>query len=343
MLSSLGAHPLFRLVHNALRGGGCTSSRVDAALHRDMTTQAYWLVRCFYLFSLTVAFQSAIKIQELGQPGNPPTPLWPLQVMSFLGIENLTLFTIAGLLLSAVLCILLIHARYPRVLLAFFTLMSTSYESSFGGVNHHLHIWFWVSVMLAMMPVGPLSQQLRSFTTRHVFLSAYFAAMALVAFFYTQSGLHKARFGIIWDEGAMSSFHPDALTYLATNRWLHNAYPTVLQDLYMENRWIGWPGHLFVVYIELFALLALFRPEMHRLFGFLLMSFHMGVWLLLGIPFPYQPMTLAMLFVWSPFAALPRHGGLGAWLRSLPLFGDAVSLVRWLRRRKKPQFQHAAH
>ena len=78
---------------------------------------------------------------------------------------------------------------------------------------------------------------------------------------------------------------------------------TVLQDVFVANMWIGQPAHLFVMYVETFMLVAVFRPAMHRPFGVALIVFHFMVWLVMGIAFWYQPIQLALLFVELRFGA----------------------------------------
>ena len=109
-------------------------------------------------------------------------------------------------------------------------------------------------------------------------------------------------------------------------KWLQTGDQPLLADLFIQNLWLAWPAHLLVIYVELFALIAVFRSELHRVWGVLLIAFHLLVWLLLGISFAYQPALLALLFVCSPFAPRP-HPGMAQLLRQLPVLADLASLL----------------
>ncbi len=125
---------------------------------------------------------------------------------------------------------------------------------------------------------------------------------------------------------SVRSIAPNALPLLVTQKWLQTGDHPLLADFFVQHLWLAWPVHLLVIYIELFALVAVFRPELHRLWGLLLLTFHLMVWLLLGIVFAYQPLVIAPLFIWSPFAPM-SHPKLAQILRQLPLFGDLAHLA----------------
>ena len=81
---------------------------------------------------------------------------------------------------------------------------------------------------------------------------------------------------------------------------------------------------------------------MHRPWGVALMTFHFMVWLLMGIQFVYQPMMLALVLVFSPFAA--STGSLVGDLRQLPLFGDlAVAIGRLLQAPRRARELRGSH
>jgi len=131
-------------------------------------------------------------------------------------------------------------------------------------------------------------------------------------------------------KNAVSSFAPSALAYLVVDRLRYEPDATILQKTFLQHMWVGWPMYLFVIYIEFFSIVAVFRSELHRFWGISLMVFHFSVWLLMGVSFPYQPMTVALLYIFSPFA--PTNGvPISSWFRSLPLFGEIVGFYRWLK------------
>ena len=85
---------------------------------------------------------------------------------------------------------------------------------------------------------------------------------------------------------------------------------SIFGPILVNNPWVGWPIHLLVIYVEVVAILIIFRPELHRVWGVMLVLFHVGTFLpsrppaaaLLGIPFSRHMIVLALLFLLSPFA-----------------------------------------
>ena len=190
-----------------------------------------------------------------------------------------------------------------RAFVALSFLGCVALENSFGSINHYAHLPLWLALCFVFLPGGTLDDLLAADrrAARRRFLATFFLAQALAGLFYTLSGLHKVYFGVFVPDGRVSSFAPDALPLLVVHRWLQTGEAPLLQEIFLAHGWIAWPGYLLVLYLETFAFVAAFRPALHRLWGTGLMVFHVLVWALMGIPFRYQPMLVAMLFLLSPF------------------------------------------
>jgi hypothetical protein len=74
----------------------------------------------------------------------------------------------------------------------------------------------------------------------------------------------------------------------------------------------------------LFSLIVVFRPSLHRLWGFMLLTFHFGVFLLMDISFELQPLVLSVLFLFSPFA--PERTNWRHTCRQLPILALILRL-----------------
>ncbi len=336
---------LFHALRRILRGPAA-SRAYQVGQHSLAFVQAQWLVRAFYLATLIVAFETGKTFYEVALDGGLDTPLWPIFWVRWLPEELAVGALVIGLFTASLFAVLAPHLRTVRIAVFLLVLMTVAGELSFGYFKHYLHFWIWLSLVFVFfpltkaMPPGALPGPAR----RHLVVSWFFAAQVMIGIFYSLSGFWKAVRGVVVPEGNLSSFHPDALPSLVMELWIYGERPTLLSDLFLQHLWIGWPGHLLVIYFELFALVAVFRPEMHRLFGSVLIAFHMSVWLLMGIHFPYQPVALALLFVFSPFAVGRRYG-FGTFLYQLPLFGDLAALLRPAapsQRRAKPKSLGAA-
>ncbi len=86
---------------------------------------------------------------------------------------------------------------------------------------------------------------------------------------------------------------------------------------------------IVTVYVQFFALLALFRPHLHRPFGLVLIWFHLGNFWLLNISFSYNILIVGMFVLLSPMA--PARFSLSGLVQSLPVIG--VPFRAWVRYR----------
>ncbi len=324
-------------LRRVLRGPGA-SQDFNPAQQRAAFVQAQMLVRAYYILMLVVAFRTSNEVFALVMANDVSTPQWPVIWISLTDPVAATRVLLLGFLASVCLGVIMPHRWWVRGAIFTFLLMVSSLRMSFGYVHHDLHLFLWLSLAFVFFPLGrsvPVGDLPRP-AIRHGALSAFFAAQAMIAMFYTLSGLWKVLRGVIVPPDAISSFSPDALAVLTAQRWIHNSHETLLQGWFEGSLWVGWPAHLFVMYIELFMLVAIFRPEMHRAFGIALMIFHLMVWALIGIEFPYQPATMALIFVLSPMA-VGRTVTFRRFCTQVPLFGDLWTLIIGLRRRHHPR------
>ena len=312
--------------------GPARSPAFSAERQRAAYLQAQWLVRAFYLASLTVAFRLAREAYDAVFESPLTEPLWPVFWLQWVDPLTAARAVVLALLVTGMVCVVVPASRFARVAFAVLFVEAVALRFSFGYFYHHFHIWLWLAVLFAFFPVdADWRTRLGSRPVlRHGSLTAFFYLQLLVGLFYSLSGLWKLLRGFVTPPGFMSTFSPDALPALVAERWLLNTFEAPLQPFFLDNFWIGLPSQVFVVYVELFAIVAVFRPAMHRAFGVALMAFHFMVWLLMGIQFVYQPMMLALVFVFSPFAA--SSGSLVRDLRQLPLIGDLAMLLHRLGR-----------
>lgn len=307
--------------------GGPARVRRGCSADREMTSalRIRWLARIFYLVTLHFAFETQRHLVRLAGSDRQIDPLWPVawidQASFSLAAHAVGLAFLAG----ALAAVIAPDSRPLRCLVALLFLQALAIENSFGSINHYGHVGLWLAVVFAAMPGFSEARLRRSRADRRSYLTLFFLAQALVGLFYTSSGARKAYYGLFVPDGSISSFAPDALPLLVVQKWLQTGDQPLLAELFMQHSWLAWPTHLLVIYVELFALVAVFRPELHVLWGTMLIVFHLLVWLLLGISFAYQPVLIALIFVCSPFAP-ERRFEIRAIVRQLPLFGDLAVL-----------------
>lgn len=295
-----------RTMRRLLRGPEANRWGLGADALRLASQTAYWQMRAFYLIAFLAAFDFLRWVYRSALSGLESEPLWPVFWVDWVGLE--TSGRIIGLFfLLACFAALWRHgSTWPRVLVFIGLLQYVALDNSFGSINHSAHYLIWISFILMFMPRGPAPRPGSSPTRHHSFILGIFFAQCFIALFYSLSGLYKFLGGIFVLPGYVSSFDPIALPLLVLGRWAKTGKVPMFSEFFANNMYIAWPAHLLVIYFELFFLLAVFRPQLHRIYGFTLATFHVGVWLTMGITFKFQPVLVALLFIWSPLAYFDR-------------------------------------
>ena len=303
-----------------LQGGGGhwpASSPFNAKRHRAMFDQAFWLVRVYYAAMLYIAYTDMSRLWNTALKGGSIDPIWP----AFWATDVQTAGTslLVALIASAVLAVAIPDRRWPRILVFVCFLMAAAFRTSFGlgSINHGNHYWLWLGFCFCFLPSGSREYLRTSLASRYRFLLTFWYTQALILLFYSMSGFWKVAAAIeALSLGEFSAFHPDALAQIVAWKMIEIGEVTVLGPLLAENPWVGWPAHLAVIYVELVAIMILFRPALHRLWGLMLIIFHIGTFFLLDISFPKHVLVLTLLFVWSPF--IQQAVSVQTILRALP-------------------------
>ena len=87
----------------------------------------------------------------------------------------------------------------------------------------------------------------------------------------------------------------------------------------VEHKYLAQAMLLVTVYVQLFALMAVFRPHLHRPFGIAIILFHIGSAWVMGVPFTANILMIGLFLVLSPTA--PARLSLLGIMQSLPIFG----------------------
>lgn len=272
------------------------------------------------------AYQEARELWRITLNSADMIPLWPVfwASDSHLAANLLMPF----LLVSALFAVALPGRRWPRILVFLAYLEVSAFRASFGlgSINHGSHYWIWIGICFCFLPAGSHGRLNDSRNGRYHFLMVFWFTQALIMLFYSMSGFWKVADGLgDLFAGEFSGFHPTALATTAAHTMLQRNNPTMLGPWIVEHPLAGWPLFLWVIYVELVALLVMFRPALLPLWGIMLILFHIGTLMLLGISFAKHVIVLTLLFVWSPFA-LGNHG--------IPEMVRALPGIAWLFQRQ---------
>ncbi|MCL4862580.1 MAG: hypothetical protein KJZ93_24425 [Caldilineaceae bacterium] len=318
---------LYRRLRRRLQGAPSPSSHIFTfTAYRRAAEQAHHLVRFFYLFVLYQFTLTSIHLWRQASNAGAIEPLWPVFWVEFLPRPAAFAIAICIALAAGLAGLLATEQRLARVMVFVGYLLLNGLQNSFGKINHGDHAMIAVAFVLIWLPHQPASGNRNSVTHTHLYLSVFGAAQVMVGLFYTMSGLWKVYVGaqqlLV---GEINTFHPYALATLVAFRLLQTGQEGILGWLIVANPLVGWPLHMGALYLELGALMAAFRPPLHRIWGVGLLLFHLATWLLMEIPFLPSMVLMGLFFVQSPLA--PATFDWRAVLPLLPGLGIFVSGV----------------
>ncbi len=322
---STRAPRLMRWIRKSLLQVGTVERRSPADLGRA-AADIILLSRFYYLF---IAYRIGASVVALDRAylGGPPTaPLWPIKLLQpVTGVGWLasgTSVTAAGLLFA------ISAAAFPRVLMwrlgtFLYLLLYVALRNSYGSINHGEHVILLISFTLLFLPRRNKSHRM---TRENVLscLAVFWFTQGILLLPYTLAGFWK-----IWNS-RLEVLSLDAMTRILLDRallevdHLPRLLPFVLQHGYLaQSMW--W----LTLYIEVFALLVVFRPHLHRPFGVILMLFHVASDWLMNIAFFNNILMIGLFLVLSPLA--PARFSLSGVVQSLPIVGIPFRTSKRLR------------
>lgn len=287
-----------------------------------------WLVRFFYLFM--AYWMATILRYDRAYDGPPTDPLWPIGlVVNIAGTEWLAYempLTVIGS--AAGLLAVFFPGNFIIRLGVFLNLFFVvALQNSYGSINHHGHIALYVSFALLFLPSAIGSPERMRRKDAMAAIMVFWFAQSLVLLPYTLSGLLKiygSRLELLAPDGFVRIIVARALEDTLDIPWLLPFFAS--QPLLAQFLLLG------AVYMQAFALLALFRPHLHRPLGAALIAFHFGTDYLLNVFFQ-NLVILGIFLVFSPFAQ--GRFSLTGLIKSLPVFGDALRVAGAYRRTRR--------
>lgn len=271
------------------------------ACQRLAGIRAVAAVRWFYLAGLGLVVLESRSWPALRRVDGIE-PLWPARWIDRgdpgAGIDAvLVAFTVAAVAVAFWPASRLLRGAYAVALLEYLAV-----RMGFGKINHDLHAWLFASLVFVALPSAPTWARPTG-PSRRSFLAVVFAAQALVLFSYSLTGLWKVAHAVrALFTPATSGFEVDAFSRIVAERLLQTDQQVLLGDLVIDRPVLGWALYLGTMYLELFALVALVRPRLHRAWGCGLLAFHLGTELVMGFTFVPAIFLLGVLVVGSPFA-----------------------------------------
>lgn len=307
--------------------------RSPAELSRA-ATDVVMLSRFYYLFLAFNIGTSGLQFAR-AYMGRPPTaPLWPIDAVQWLTgsgwFAHDRVATVVGLLFA------IAAAGFPRFLLwrlgSFaYLLAHVALANSYGAINHGSHVMLFVGFALLFLPRRDQGSRMARKNVLSCLTVLWFA-QGLILLSYTLSGFWK-----LW-HSRLEVFSADAMSRILLDRALLEADNIpILLPFVAQHNWLAQSMWWLTLYIEVFALLVVFRPHLHRLFGAVLMLFHITSDWLMNISFSLNIVMLGLFLLLSPLA--PARFSLSGTVRSLPIVGIPFRIMK--RRQQSQQPRHA--
>lgn len=260
-----------------------------------MVTPARFCAYAYYIVSIFLSERLMMRLSSFANNDTVWDFLWPLWWIPADHADLTVKLLGLGAFLASLVAALFANKRLARGVFAIvFFLAATVENSRGGGINHPYHAWILVGFLLVLLPDRPNSDQDDKATIFYV--------QALLALFYTMSGFWKVGYGVLSAlAGVDGAFSLVGLSHQVAFRVLQTNESPLLADFVINNPLIAWLGMLGVMYVQLLALVMVFRPVLHVPLGLALIFFHLGTFLLLEILFMEHVALLAIFFLFSPF------------------------------------------
>ena len=315
---------------NRIRKYLSTPGHTDGVF-RNLTSSlddAEWIVKLYYAASVYFTAQLLTSVDDIAKRTDAWDFLWPLAWLEGRNIDfSLQLLSVACFL-SSLIAFQFYRNIVARIIFSVLFLVVATVPNSLGGINHPYHAWMWVGFVFIFLPDGNIGQLDRG--GKLAYLTVIRMAQAMFLLTYSMSGAWKVYFGTIDAlAGRTGNFSPQALSWTLADRVLQTGTDPLFADVLIRNYWLAWPMFLLLIYIQVVSIAISFRPRLHLVWGYLLIGFHLGTWLLMKIMFSEQVLLLIILLVLSPQRRALSNPVEA--LRDLPMVGWAFRRHRNLR------------
>lgn len=255
-------------------------------------------------------------------------PHWPLLWADIFTLEysSIALFTKLLFVVVSIIAVFGYRRLFVRVAVFLVIFQVHALESSFGSINHQWYLWLYSSFLFIFLP-SIWSVATEAFEKKRLFLLTIWGAQALAALTYTMAGMWKIFFAVVQaGQGSVHGFSPDAFAYQVANWVPRLQAEALLAPFIIEYPHVVWPFYVSLIFLQLFTLWIMIRPSLQRLWVALLVLFHIGTLLAMGISFHPLVILMIVLFFGSPF--IPEKNTFQRILADLPVLGGLYLYVR---------------
>jgi len=285
-------------------------SRVDGVIGPDKqnalarrAAKAETIVIVYYVYMMAVSYGRISTVSR--NLHRKLQPSLDLALTSWIPLDSWRLIALGLALLMLVASLLaarLPRWRIPRFLaIGSFVMLEAMAFDQGGKISHDFHPLVWAGIAFCFLPSlkNDSSERCRNY------LASFFGAQVFVCLLYTCAGLSKViGIALDWSSG-VTWLDPEALPLmLAANgaEWRVPEYFPIRSFLVL-NPWAAWLSNVGVLYLEIAAVFAVFRPRLHRLWALGLLIMHAMIWVTMVIQFRQSAFAVGLILLASPFAS----------------------------------------
>lgn len=225
-------------------------------------------------------------------------PIWSVKWLHYLDWE----YAVRGVLLfyffaSMVGMLFFQKSKLVRVLVFLSLFLYVSFISSFGKIDHFMHLVLIASFLLIFLPSA------RHLSRKVETLKVVFGIQAFMFLGYFSSGFFKIA-GTIKQllGGSLSVFSDESLGINLSKTMMAFDLNYFFTEYILNHSTYFFSFMLLVGYfVELLAVYIIFKNHLHRIWGFLLIVLHAVILLTVGADFTTQIVVVGLFIMFSPF------------------------------------------
>ena len=265
-------------------------SKSNEELYNEIMT----IVKFSYLFFLFALFVQLFA-DKYDANSYMIDPLWPMKPFSSIPAGYLVLFFQLNLFVSFLFLCFKTNHKFLKVYVFIIYFLYMAFNNSFGKINHGQYLALMILFCFMFIP----TKSKKDYQKKTIFTFATAQFFLLMA--YSLTGAWKLLWGIIeFFTKEVSLFSPLSFRNVIITQYQF-VEPTIIGAWFLEHYYIGWVMYLAVVYIEICSVFIFFKPNLHKIWGVLLLSLHLGIHFVLQVNMFSAPLYIGLLLIMSPF------------------------------------------
>lgn len=268
--------------------------------------KAQYFIRFFYIF-LLYATTGIFSRWDLSLALKTKISLfWPVFWLRYVEFSQGYLFINIFFVVTVLFAAIFPYKRVVRILVFLGLLEFISFYASMSRLDVDWYPWIYIAFILILLPDDWEKPEKFTEILRKKFLLVFWGCQTFFLLIHFMSGIGKFYGAItqaLQSQLNTFSFQSGAMHVADRLRITHTT--SALGSLIIEYPWLGWAFMAFYPFIFICAIFVAFRPTFHRVYGLLLILFHLGAHFAVNIGFAGHIILIGIFFLDSPFQQTP--------------------------------------